>query len=173
MTVSTAMLNAGMIEIPWELQDEVELWARQYDRHARLHFIPVGGFFCRITLRPDDPRMKSFQEGLLEQPDPPGEDVWFNEGDGRGGVKCLDIREMGASGIKEFLEKGNTWSGRGEYDSIVEQQKKVAEANIEERGRLKAFEREENRKEQRSKRRWRMGIPFLSVLKDIGKKAKK
>lgn len=173
MTISTALLNAGMISIPWELQDEVELWARQYDRHAKLHFIPVGGFFCRITLRPDDPRMKSFQEGLLDQPDPPGEDVWFNTPDGHGGTKCLDIREMGASGVKEFLEKGNTWSGRGEYDSIVEQQKKVAEANIEQRGKLKAFEREENRKEQASKRKWRLGEAVVNVLTNIGTRMRK
>jgi hypothetical protein len=165
------MLNAGMIDIPYELQDEVELWARQYDRHAKLHFIPVGGFFCRITLRSDDPRMRAYQEGMV--PDPPGEDVWFNEGDGHGGVRCLDIREMGVTGIKAYLEKGNTWSGRGEYDSIVEQQKKVSEANAEAKIRRRAFAKEENRKEQASKRKWRLGEAVVNVITDIGTRMRK
>ena len=171
MTISTALLNVGMIHIPWELQDEVELWARKSGRHAKLHFIPVGGFFVRVTLRSSDPRMKAYQEGLV--PDPPGEDTWFHEPLPGGEYKCLDIREMGVSGIKEFLEKGDTWSGRGEYDSIVDQQKKVSEANAEQRGKLKAFEKEESRKEQSSKRKWRIGEAFVGVLTDIGTRMRK
>lgn len=169
MTLSTALLNLGLPKAPHELADEVELWARQYDRHARLHFIPVGGWFCRVTLRSSDPRMRAYQEGMV--PDPPGEDIWFHEPDGEGGFTCLDIREMGASGIKAFLEKGNTWSGRGQYDSIVDQQKKVTEANAEKRGRNKAFEKEESRKEQASKRKFRFGEAVVNVLTNIGKKA--
>lgn len=172
MTISVAMLNAGLPKAPHELQDEVELWARKSGRHAKLHFIPVGGWFCRITLRSDDPRMKAYREGLV--PDPPGEDVWFHEPYGdKGEYRCLDIMQMGASGIKAFLEKGDTWSGRGEYDSIVDQQKKVSDANAERRGKLKAFEKEESRKEQASKRKFRLGEAVVGVLTDIGTRMRK
>lgn len=169
MTISVALLNVGMIQIPHEIQDAVELWARKSDRHAKMHFIPQGGFFVRITLKSDDPRMRSYQEGLV--PDPPGEDVWFHTPRGDGGYNCFDVREMGIEGVKEFLERGDTWSGRGEYDSLIEQQKKVSEANAAAKGKLKAFEKEESRKEQRSKRKFRFGEAVVNVLTDIGSKA--
>ncbi len=174
MTNAGAMriINAPLPKAPPEIQDEVELWARKSGRHAKMHFIPVGGWFAIVSLRSDDPRMKAYQEGMAEEP--PGEEIWFHKTmPGRpGDFEALDILQMGPSGIRAFLERGDTWSGRGEYASVEEAARKAEEHNQRQREKDRAFQKEESRNEQRDKRRWRMGIPFLSVLKNIGKAKK-
>ncbi len=164
-------LNSRYPTAPHELQEAVELWARESGRHAKLHWSPGGTWFVRLTLRADDKRMLLYRQGFSEAP--PGEDVWFHipnprEGQRIGGVLQgpyipLDIHHLGVSGVREFLEKGNTWSGRGEYLSLVDQLHQVRETNETKRRSFREFQKEENRYEQRQQRRFRLKIPFLPV----------
>lgn len=178
MSVRLAALRQEYPRAPWEIQDEVELWARERGRTATLHMAPNMTWFVRLSLRVDDPRMKLFREGLADAP--PTEDVWLhipNPHDGKivNGVRQgpyipLDIYHLGASGVREFLEQGDTWSGRGRYQSLVDQLNKTRAANAEARANFRQEMKEENRHEQRQKRRFRLKIPFLPVGIDLRKR---
>ncbi len=161
--------------VPSEYQEVVELWARGSGRHAKLNKSPCGTWFARVSLKGDDPRLRMYQMGLAEEP--MGEDVWFHipnpeEGKIISGVRMgawipLDLEQLGTSGVREFLDKGNTWSGRGEYMSHVDQLRKVNETNESARRKHRAFQKEESRHEMRQSRRFRLGIPFLPVGIDL------
>lgn len=157
---------------PVEIADEVELYARQSGRHARLHFFPTqfkhrrmvrGTWVVRMTLKSDDKRLSLYREGRVNEE--PTEDVWLHVPDPEYpmGYKPLDLMQLGASGVRAFLEKGNLWSGRGEFTSLDEQVHKVREENARSRERIRQEHKEANRFEQREKRRWRFKIPFLPV----------
>ncbi len=165
---------------PVEIQDEVELYARESGRHAKLISVPtvfaggraVSRTWCvRFTLRSDDKRMLEYQEGRAAKP--PTEDVWLHERnpkeDEPNEPKYLpfDIIQMGAGGVRVFLESGNMWSGRGEFASLEEQLRHVQDTNEEARVKFRADQKEENRLEQRDKRRSRLKIPFLGVGIDL------
>ena len=163
------VLNAGYPQAPHEFQEVVELWAREGGRHAKLHFTPGGTWFVRISLKSDDPRMELYKLGLIEEP--VGEDVWLHlpnphegkviNGANQGPFIPLSLSDLGTSGLREFLERGDTWSGRGEYMSLLEQRRKVNESNEDMRRKNRAFQKEENRHEMRQSRRRRLKIPFL------------
>lgn len=191
------MLNSVMPRVPWDIQEEVELYARESGRHARVHFVPGGGWFARFTLRTSDPRMELYQKGLVE--DPPGEDVWFhvqnpNEQEGLHASqlkslrvpicwpvirmengRCrmpfipLDILQMGPSGVREFLERGNTWSGRGEHSSHEEALNRARAAEKASKERLRSSDQEDARKMALDRRRWWFKIPFVPVGIDLRK----
>lgn len=166
----------GLPVAPHDLQDEVELFAREYGRTGKLHFVPVGGWMARFSLRCNDPRMVLYQRG--EIPEPLSEDVWFhepnpNEGqpNGRGGRQGpfipLDILQMGTSGVREFLEKGNTWSGRGEFTSLEAAVKQANDNDVVSLKKFKAEQKDASLQEQKAKRRTRFGIPFVPVQADL------
>lgn len=167
--MSITVLNAGYPHAPHEFQEVVELWARGSGRHAKLHFTPGGTWFVRISLKHDDPRMELYKLGLVEEP--VGEDVWLHlpnaaEGKVINGEKQspfipLSLTDLGTAGLREFLEQGNTWSGRGEYMSLLEQRRRVNESNEDARVKNRAFQKEESRNEMRESRRFRLKIPFL------------
>lgn len=149
---------------PPEIATEVELYARESGRTATVHYIPYGGWFARFSLRCNDKRMLLYQQGMA--PEPPTEDVWFHlpkPGGRPGDFVQLDILQMGASGVRQFLERGNTWSGRGEYASIEDATRKAAQSNADARAKYRADLKEASRYEQRDKRRQRFKIPFLRV----------
>lgn len=167
-------------QAPPDIQDAVELFARKSGRTARLHFVPFGGWFARFELRCNDPRMKLYQEGRAEAP--PTEDVWFQKPNPRAGEVIpgthgrreapyiqMDILQMGASGVTEFLERGDTWSGRGEHSSIEEAVRVASDKNKEQRAKNKADARERGRDIARDTRRTRLKIPFLGVGIDLRK----
>lgn len=159
-----------MPKAPPDLQEEVELFARETGRTGSLHFIPVGGWFARLSLKPNDPRLRLHQEGMAEET--PSEDIWFHVPK-RGELneyEPLDIVQMGRSGIREFLDRGNTWSGRGEFSDHMEALRKANAANEDIDVKFRADLKEESRHEQRDKRRWRFKIPFLRVMIDLSKK---
>ena len=172
----------AMPDVPVEIADDVELWARQYGRHATLKFLPLliqdgrvvrGAWVVRLTLRSTDKRMQLYQLGVVAEP--PTEDVWLvtpnpKEGQPIAGTELrepavlgLNITQMGAGGVRQFLEKGDTWSGRGQYRSLEEQVRQVRAANAATREKFRADLKEESRLEQRDKRRWRLKIPFIPV----------
>ena len=176
---------------PVEIQEEVELYARESGRHAKIIFVPTsfangciasGTWLVRFTLRPNDKRLQAYQEGQAEKP--ATEDVWLHEsnpdegkpisgrpGQKEGRYRPLDIVQMGTWGVRQFLESGNTWSGRGEFNSFEEQLRDVQDTNEEARVKFRADTKEENRLAQREKRRTRLKIPFLGVGVDLKKRA--
>lgn len=180
--MNLAQLNSQYPRAPGAFQDVVELWARESDRHATLHYAPSGTWFVRISLKTDDKRLRLYQMGLADEP--MGEDVWLhlpNPHEGKvigserqGPFIPIDLEQLGVTGLREFLDKGNTWSGRGEYLSLVDQRRKVNEANEDARRRHRAFEKEESRNEMRQSRRFRLGIPTVAVAIELvtGKKEK-
>ncbi len=168
-------LNSKYPTAPFEIQEAVELWAREQGRTATMKFSPTGTWFVRLSLRCNDKRMLLYQQGVTAEP--PCEDVWFHipnprEGKVVGGVKQgpyipLDIYHLGVSGVREFLEKGDTWSGRGEFLSLVDHLHKVREENEVKRVSNRAEHKEASRYEQRERRRFRFKIPYLTVGVDI------
>lgn len=198
--MSVSVLRGGLPKAPHELQDEVELYARESGRTATLHFFMGCGWFVRFSLRCNDKRMLAFQQGMAAEP--PTEDVFFHvpnpkEHDGLSlselkamdipvlwsvvgfdkHKRCrmpfipLDIQQMGPSGIRQFLEKGNMWSGRGEFDSLTEQLRKAREKNKAVREKRKEDARQEARKFARDQRGRRFKVPTVPVLMDFGRKA--
>ena len=167
---------------PPEISTAVELFARRSGRTAKLHFVPFGGWFVDLSLRSNDTRMTLWRDGKADKP--PTERVWLHLPNPRRGMivpgthgekeprfRPLDIRRLGAAGVTEFLEKGNTFSGRGEYSSVEDAVLKVRDNNERERIAFREKQKIANRLEQREKRRFRWGIPFLPVGKDLEKKA--
>jgi hypothetical protein len=165
---------------PVEIADEVELYARQSDRHATLHFIPLvtlgnrviaGTWMARFTLRSDDKRILLYQEGKIDEP--PTEDVWFHVADPESpnGFRPLDILQMGVTGVREFLDRGNLLSGRGEFTSLEDQLLHSREHNRQVRTKHRAEQKALNRLAVRDKRRWWLKIPFLRVGIDLKNKA--
>lgn len=180
--------RSEMPRAPVEIQEEVELYARESGRHANLIFVPTefvngrlanGTWLVRFTLRSNDKRMQAYQEGRAAKP--PTEDVWLHEhnpdegkpisgGRKQGPYKPLDIVQMGAGGVRQFLERGNMW-GRGQFKSLEEQVREVQADNEAARLKFRADQKEASRYEQRDKRRWRLKIPFISVGVNLKKGA--
>jgi len=165
--------RSGLPTPPPEIAEEVELYARKSGRTGTLHFVPFGGWFVRFSRLCDDPRMRLYQEGQI--PEPPTEDVWIHvdnpkagRPDGRGGHEspyiALDIYQMGAQGVREFLERGSVWSGRGMYASHEDALRKAEAHNEMRQSRNRQNAKETSRFRQRDKRRWRFKIPFLRPL---------
>ena len=175
---------------PAEIADEVEMYARQHGRHASLHPVPAmirhgrgkgWTWVVRISLRPTDPALLPYQTGAAGEEST--EDVWLHVTNPRAGQKIsgsnipepdylpLDIEQMGPSGVRAFLERGNSWSGRGEHGSLQEVVRTNRNTNMAKREKFRAEQKELNRYEQRDLRRQRWGIPFIGVLKNIGKRA--
>lgn len=172
---------------PPEFQDAVELWARKSGRHARLTFVPTefqegrtvnGTWLVRIDLRENDPRLSLYQDGKM--PEKPTEDVWIHRSNPKEGkIKPnthgrreqpfipISIQQLGVSGLIGFLEKGDTWSGRGKYSSLEDQLQKVRKQNRERRHAFREQMKLENRMEQAQKRRQVLGIPLVPVGIDL------
>lgn len=153
-------------DAPWELREIVEEYARENGRHGRLVCSPHGTWYALFELRANDPAMRAFREGRSKEP--PKEAVWFQEEDPEDPRRMipLDIYALGPSGVRTFLERGNTW-GRGEHGSVeeaVEASLASAEAHKE-----KVREESEQRARQTAKdrRRTLLGIPFLRVGADL------
>ena len=132
----------------------------------------------RLSLRPNDKRLQLYREGKM--PEPPTEEVWLVEPNPKAGepiayapgqrepaVVGLKLEELGVGGVLTYLQRGNTWSGRGEFASLEEQAQKAMDHNAAEREKFRRHHKEESRHEQRDRRRWRFKIPFVRVLTDL------
>ena len=116
--------------------------------------------------------MEPYQKGL--EAEEPTEHVWFHVPNPEAetwqdAYTPLNIVEMGPSGVKTFLEKGNLWSGRGEYTSLEDQLDQVRKMNEAARSKNVAESRESSVKRAMDKRRTLLKIPFLRVGIDLGK----
>ena len=138
---------------------------------------------ARFSRRPNDPMRELQQKGKVEEAT---EDVYFHvhvrdydpqrhpairppSGDSRQVYVPLDILQMGVSGVREFLERGNTWSGRGQFSSHRDRLDQSAEANR--RGRREIKEAARERTLERVRSRWRKlkGLPFLGWTRSLEK----
>jgi len=175
------VLNEILPKAPWDLQEEVELYARESGRTAKLHFMPgVNTWFVRFSLRSNDKRMLAFQQGMAAEP--PTEDVWFHRAASPedvtkqraskpGDFVALDIVQMGRSGIREFLDRGNTWSGRGEFASIAESRLKAKQAEKEAKEKLYRHQKDEARQMVKATKHHRLKIPVVPVGIDLKERA--
>lgn len=172
---------------PVEIADEVELYAREWGRHAILRFQPTmfahgrilrGMWVVKLTLKSDDPALRLWQEQKTEEE--PTEDVWIMEPNPDEGklientqglrepnVRGLDILQMGASGVRAYLERGNMWSGRTEVNSPEQAVKQGQEQREQVLEKTRADARFAGGKIARDQRRSRTKIPFIGVLKDL------
>lgn len=174
----------GAPTAPWEIREAVELYARQHGRTGSIEFaVGPNVWVVKLSLRSNDKRMQLWQQGLA--PEPPVETIWLQEAnpnEGRvipgryhpngqpmreGGYRALDIYQMGAAGVREFLERGNTWSGRGEFSSVEDALRRTHAKEEELRERFRERMREENRYERREDRRRYLEIPAVSVGIDL------
>lgn len=185
---------SGMPKAPAEIQDALELWARKSGRTGKMHFFPPAGWFARLELKPNDPAMLAWKQGRAAEPptedtffhvknpfeerhmsvpdvlaDPRMKGLpiidWWN------GMKVrmpaflqLDIIQMGASGVTSFLEREDTWSGRGEFTSLVAGVKVQREKNIAGQASLEAHQEEKAGRRAHDLRRKIGKVPFLRVL---------
>lgn len=186
--------QGGMPKAPYEIQDALELWARKSDRTGKMHFFPPAGWFARLEVKPNDPAMLAWRQGRAAEPPTedvffhvknPFEEShmsvpdvladsrmkglpiidWWN------GVKVrmpaylqLDVIQMGASGVTGFLEREDTWSGRGEFSSILDATKKQTEKDIAGKESLRAHQEERAGRRAHDLRRVIGKVPFLGVL---------
>lgn len=171
----------GLPECPYEIREVVEQYARQHGRTASVHFVPTAGWMARLELKPNDERVRLYQEGRAAAP--PTEDVWFHEpnplegqvipgtyGKGRESpFRPIDIIAQGPSWVRAFLDRGNMFSGRGETGtkSLEQVAKDTMEKDAENTRRFREAMRDENRQEVRSRRRDIQGVPVVSPGIDL------
>lgn len=120
---------------PIEFSDAVELYARRFGRHGRLHFVPVlncwivelkVGEFWVIGEESDDQSeasahaLEPTEVFYLTRPSTPAERA--STGAPTMGYK---LDELGVQGMIDYLERTNTLTGRGEftsnYDAAIQQ----------------------------------------------------
>lgn len=160
----------GAPRVPVEIADAVEKWARKYGRHARVTYIdhvepPIPQ--VRITPAPGDPLAEKVQTGELP-PEAAEETVeLMHQKRGEPGYTPYRLEELGVSGVLRILNRGNTWSGRGEFDSPVEASEEAREQN--QRARKEAYREglDETIQAGRSVRRQAFGIPLKEVGIDL------
>lgn len=147
--------------IPVEIADAVELWARGSGRHATIVWIdavtpPIAQ--VRITLRANDPRLEAWREGLTDEE--PVETVELVEWDERKNAYVgIPLSDLGATGVTEMLQKGDTWSGSGEFDSLQEAIVAARERKKAETERLRQFHRGEALSRLEETSRYHLDIP--------------
>ncbi len=132
--------------MPVEIADAVENWARKWGRHATIGWLPTTPPIpqVRLTLKPDDGRLSLYREGrIAEEPVETVELVEWDEA--QGCYVGLNLMELGAGGVVEILDRGNSWSGRGEYGSLQEAVTAAAERQRQTLERTREYLRGEAR----------------------------
>lgn len=160
-------LRARRDHVPVEVQDEVELWARDQGRHARIVWLPQMGCACvEIDLRPGDPRLGAWQEGRLKHE--PKERVYLHRYDKAKrcwvGVPSTPS-ELTPDHVRGWLDRGNLWSGRGEHRARNIHEACVAadERNEEHRKAIRREVEANTRDRARDRRRQALGLPLVAV----------
>jgi hypothetical protein len=149
---------------PLEFQDAVELHFRKSGRHATVVWIPepVCQWQVRITCRPDDPQLKAFKDGTIDEE--PMETVEITRFDEEAGLYVgYELEELGVSGLIEMLEQGDMWSGQGRFSSIQEALTYQVEAHKSFQDRLKNAMRDEAMAVARDVQKRVLNEPVLPV----------
>ena len=118
--------------------DTVELWAREWGRHASTRWEPAVGCYVTFFSRaPNDPVLAAVQAGkAVDEGEPFYWHDWSKKPVRRTPFGTLvpgyipaDIEGMGESGVRERLDRANMWSGRGDYRSLDDLADKVVASN--------------------------------------------
>jgi len=167
--IATLANRADMPVCPVDVADEVELYARETNRHATCKFVPTkmgakgrileGTWRVDMTLHPEDKRNVTFQEGRMAER--PVEEIWLHvenpESTGwQDRYIPLNIHELGASGVRQFLEKGNVHSGRGEFASLEDAIRRADEINEAKQQKQEQEAEDRVRRRARDRRRSRL-----------------
>ena len=172
------MKTGGGLTPPVEFADAVETYARKYGKHGTMRFVPppVNVWIVEFELRANDPRRSLWQsQRAKEEPkevvylwrDATPQEIARARGQWhRVGYK---LDELGVSGLVQFLDRTNLFSGRGEYGSLTEAVKD--QANKQEQGEAKELEdaRQGAVEIGMDKRRQLFKIPYLNVGIDLKK----
>lgn len=155
---------------PPEVSAEVELYARESGRTGSIHYVPppVAAWEVRLSLKPNDKRLLAWQQGLA--PEPPVESVLLVANNPKPGGRpfvALDVHQMGPSGVRAFLEKGNSWSGRGELGTIEEATKKARENDQSRREKDRENALDDVRARARENRPWYAKRPFEKIARQV------
>lgn len=153
---------------PPEFADAVEAYARKSGRHGTLKFVPVlNCWIVQLTLKATDPALAGFQSGKIEEPTEPvylwREPTPVERSKGAKGFVGYKLDELGITGLVEFLEKTDTFSGRGQYRSHTEAAADQAYKGEKAREKLQNEAREHARDVAEDRRRQINAIPFLPV----------
>jgi hypothetical protein len=170
------MSTGDRLAIPSEIRDAVASWARQWGRHGSIAFNhALKCAVIELSLKEDDPRLKPWKEGKLSHEPKECIPLHFQKpmGDGTKSVHYfpLNLDELGVTGIIEMLNRGNTWSGTGEYRSFKEAAQIMGEHNEKLKAQIKDAAIEEGRLRARDMKRQVFGLPLVSVPDNIGAKA--
>ena len=170
---------------PTEFRDEAELFARQYSGHGDVVWVgaPVNCWQVRLTLAPNDPRLRHPDDGthfesaeLHEWVDPSREPSHpkldklprnARTNAVTPGYIPLELDEIGVSGLRKLLEKGSLMSGRGEYESSEAATKAVVSQHRMLRETTEADQRDNARQRMKYGRRRALGIPMIPVGIDL------
>jgi len=160
--------------VPEDIVRAVEDWGKNCGRKAKIAFAPYpaglspaeGCFTIFLERKDDDPVRRLYKEG--KTPQMPYEAVPLQQWDKEQGCYFpLNIHEYGASGVVGILQKGDMWSGNGEYPSMKEAAKasidRMEAAMKKERADVNEFGREIGSLHRRTA----LGIPYVSVGIDL------
>ena len=86
------------------------------------------------------------------------------------GYVALELDDLGVGGIREILEKGSLFSGRGEYKDMEHAMRAVAKRERARRASQFHDKRQRARDVATATRRRILKIPFLPVGIDLGKR---
>lgn len=156
------------INIPYQISDAVEMWARNRGRHATIGWnVAMRCAVIDLTLKGDDPRLKAYQEGRLKFEPKESIPLHYQPKEGAPFV-AINLEDLGPTGIVEMLEKADTWSGRGEYGSMLEAVRAVERFNNDKREKMREAVLEASRDRARDYRRQVFDLPLVSVPANIG-----
>jgi hypothetical protein len=173
--------RAGVPVAPGWAQEEAQSWASQYGRTADVVWVP--GMNCwdvQLSLRSSDPMLGAFNSGRTSEA--PVEHVYLMEpnpfyGQTVNGKKQINryisilLEQMGPSGLREFLEKGDTWSGRGEFNGLMDAVNRNRAAASAAKDKLRDSNRNDAIDMGREVRRQVLGIPLIPVGVEIPKES--
>jgi hypothetical protein len=147
---------------PYDIREEVVRYAQESGRTATIEYaMGPNIWMIKFSLHPHDERLKLFREGRIAEE--PKEVVLLIDQQGR----PLDIHQMGPSGVRAFLERGNTWSGRGEYASVEEMVRESYAKDRQDAESAREDARDGAIHEARDRRRQYMGIPLITAGIDL------
>lgn len=153
------------MNIPWDIREEAELWARERGRHATVSWSrPMNCLVVSLDLKPGDPRLEGWISGRLKVE--PREDIFFQR---RKGVHLVGIPmgELSASFVRNYLQEGDLWSGRGRYNGLDAACKAAADHNERLSQKMKEAAVEDARQNARDHRRQVFDLPLVSVATDL------
>ena len=144
----TGRRRAAEPTVPVEIADAVERWAREWGRHARItHLMHTDPPTPQVRLSPryGDPDLKLVSEGKMPAEEAE-EVVHLWEYDPEKGYVGVPLAELGVRGVVEWLQRGNTESGSGEFDSLQDALDHVREQQKRETRKLKQELRDDVRR---------------------------